>query len=97
LQYLPENKNVVLGLISNKFPKIENLEEMKAEVFAAADFLAEARGNGATRKDALIRMGVSPQCGFASHLEGNAIEHQDMVAKLELVRNLADEIWPGEP
>lgn len=60
MQYLPENKNVILGLISSKFPKIENLEEIKAEVFAAADFLAEAQGNGATRKDALIRMGVSP-------------------------------------
>jgi methionine synthase II (cobalamin-independent) len=97
LQYLPENKNVILGLIASKSPTMESLEEIKVKVFAAAELVAEAQGNGATKKDALIRMGVSPNCGFASHYEGSVIEHQDMVAKLNFVRNLAEEIWPGEP
>jgi methionine synthase II (cobalamin-independent) len=97
LQFLPENKNVILGVITSKFPELENLEEVKARVFAAADLIAKGQGNGATRKDALRRIGVSPQCGFASHEEGNLLAWEDMVAKLKLVRKLADEIWPGEP
>lgn len=35
--------------------------------------------------------------GFASHSEGNALGHEDMNAKLKLVRKLGDEIWSGEP
>jgi methionine synthase II (cobalamin-independent) len=96
LQFLPEKKNVILGVITSKFPELENLEEMKARVLAAADLIAKGQG-GATGKDALRRMGVSPQCGFASHEEGNLLGWEDMVAKLKLVKKLADEIWPGEP
>jgi methionine synthase II (cobalamin-independent) len=95
LQFLPEKKNVILGVITSKFPELENLEEMKARVLAAADLIAKGQG-GATGKDALRRMGVSPQCGFASHEEGNLLGWEDMVAKLKLVKKLADEIWPGE-
>jgi hypothetical protein len=40
-------------------------------------------------------MGVSPQCGFASHSSGNAVKKDDMINKLKLVRQLADKIWPG--
>jgi len=94
LKELPKNKNVILGVITSKFPKMEDLEEMKERVLKAADFVAE--GNGETQKEALQRMGVSPQCGFASHNEGNAVVKEDMVAKLKLVRQLADSIWPGE-
>jgi methionine synthase II (cobalamin-independent) len=96
LQYLPENKNVVLGLIASKFSKMENLEEIKAKVFAAAELVAKAQGNRATKKDALKRMGISPNCGFASHYEDSAIKHQDMVTKLNLVQDLAEEIWSSE-
>jgi methionine synthase II (cobalamin-independent) len=97
LQYLPERKNIVLGLIASKSSTRENLEQMKAKVLDAAGLVAEAQGNGATKKDALIRIGVSPRCGFASHYESSAIKYEDMVTKLNLVRNLADEIWPSEP
>lgn len=37
LQYLPAHKNVILGLITSKFPQLEDMEEMKGKVFAAAD------------------------------------------------------------
>ncbi len=49
------------------------------------------------REEALGRMGVSPQCGFASHHLGNKLGREDMVKKLKLVREIADSIWPGEP
>lgn len=96
LRFLPEHKNVILGVVTSKFPQLENLEELKKRVFAAADIIAKGQGTGATQKDALKRIGVSPQCGFASHEEGNLLGWDDMVAKLRLVRKLADEIWPGE-
>ena len=95
LKYLPKHKNVILGVITSKFPQMENLEEMKNKVLQAADFIAE--GNGETQDEALQRLGVSPQCGFASHASGNSVVRDDMIAKLKLVRELADSIWPGQP
>ncbi|KAL3422813.1 hypothetical protein PVAG01_04560 [Phlyctema vagabunda] len=95
LKELPAHKNVILGLITSKFPALENIDEMKKKVFQAAELVAE--GAGVTKEDALKRMGVSPQCGFASHADGNNVNREDMVKKLALVRQLADEIWPGEP
>ncbi|RYP45851.1 hypothetical protein DL768_007847 [Monosporascus sp. mg162] len=95
LRELPAHKNVVLGVVTSKFPQLEDLGEMRDRVYAAADVVAA--GQGQTREQALARMGVSPQCGFASHHLGNAVTWDDMVAKLKLVRQLADSIWPGEP
>ncbi|RYP74149.1 hypothetical protein DL771_003207 [Monosporascus sp. 5C6A] len=95
LRELPAHKNVILGVVTSKFPQLEDLGEMRDRVYAAADVVAA--GQGQTREQALARMGVSPQCGFASHHLGNAITWDDMVAKLKLVRQLADSIWPGEP
>ena len=95
LKSLPPTKNAVLGVITSKFPKMENMGEMRERVFQAAEVVAE--GNGETREEALKRLGVSPQCGFASHSSGNAVGKDDMVKKLMLVRKLADSIWPGEP
>ncbi|KAH8671627.1 5-methyltetrahydropteroyltriglutamate-homocysteine methyltransferase [Xylariales sp. PMI_506] len=95
LKELPVHKNVVLGVITSKFPKLEDIDEMRDRVFQAADIIAQAVGQ--TREEALRRIGVSPQCGFASHHLGNAVTRNNMIAKLKLVRKLADSIWPGEP
>lgn len=94
LKELPKNKNVILGVVTSKFPQLEDKEEMKKRVYQAAEFVAQ--GNGITPKEALNQLGVSPQCGFASHREGNAIDHQGMINKLKLVREIANDIWPGE-
>jgi len=61
LKELPPHKNVILGVITSKFPEMENLEDMKKRVYEAAKYVAE--GNGESEKDALKRLGVSPQCG----------------------------------
>lgn len=95
LARLPAHKNVIVGVITSKFPELEDLEEMRQRVFQAADYVAQ--GAGQTREEALERIGVSPQCGFASHHLGNSVTRDDMVAKLKLVRDLADSIWPDEP
>jgi methionine synthase II (cobalamin-independent) len=60
----------------------------------AADFIA--KGTGQSKEEALQQISVSPQCGFASHAEGNSLGYEDMRKKLELVRAIADAVWPGQ-
>ena len=96
LAQLPPHKNVVVGVITSKFPELEDLDETRRRVFQAADFVAQG-SPGQSREQALRRVGVSPQCGFASHHLGNSVTRDDMIAKLKLVRQLADSIWPNEP
>lgn len=95
LKQLPKDKNVIIGVITSKFPEMEDKEEMKERIYRAADFVS--KGTDSSKEEALQRLGVSPQCGFASHEDGNSLGYDDMVRKLKLVRSLADEVWPGEP
>jgi methionine synthase II (cobalamin-independent) len=90
LELLPATKNVVLGLVTTKSATLEEPEELKAKVLEAAEVIA--RGDGSSVEEALLRIGVSPQCGFASTLKGNSLTMDEMAAKLSLVRQLADEI-----
>ncbi|EAU35199.1 conserved hypothetical protein [Aspergillus terreus NIH2624] len=94
LKELPKHKNVILGVVTSKFPELEDKEEMKKRVYDAAKFIAE--GNNISVEEALDQVGVSPQCGFASHREGNAIDRTGMINKLKLVREIANDIWPGQ-
>ena len=68
LAFLPEAKTVVLGVVTSKFPELEDKREMIDRIYAAADHLAKGR-EGCTREEALKQLSVSPQCGFASHAE----------------------------
>lgn len=85
----------MLGVVTSKFPELEEQKEMVDRVYKAADYVAE--GSKQSREEALQRLSVSPQCGFASHAEGNSLGHKDMKKKLKLVRKIADEVWPGQP
>lgn len=67
---------------------------MKRRVYEAAEIVA--KGNGETKEEALKRLAVSPQCGFASHSGGNLIDMDGMERKLRLVRDIANEVWPGD-
>ena len=98
LKELPPNKNVVIGVVTTKSPELEPMEKLKERVHQAAKYIAEGR-HGGSEKDALNRLGVSPQCGFATHRAGTGVGvgHKEMVAKMQLIRQLADSIWPGEP
>ncbi|KAI9574173.1 UROD/MetE-like protein [Boletus coccyginus] len=91
LKHLPEHKSVVLGLITSKFPELEDKALLRERVFDAARIVAS--GTGETVGEALQRIGVSPQCGFASHEEGNLLTADDMKKKLQLVKKLATSIW----
>lgn len=94
LKKLPLGKNVVLGLVSTKRAEIEDIEVLRKRVFRAAEFIAQ--GNGVSVDEALDRLGVSPQCGFASHSRENRLSRENMLDKLKLVRDLADSIWPSQ-
>ncbi|PCD42362.1 hypothetical protein AU210_004892 [Fusarium oxysporum f. sp. radicis-cucumerinum] len=91
LQFLPKDKNVVVGVISTKLPQLEDKEEMKKRVLSAADWVA--KGTGESQKEALQRIAVSPQCGFSTHESGYPLNLDEEKKKLALVREIADEIW----
>ncbi|KAF4958879.1 hypothetical protein FGADI_2081 [Fusarium gaditjirri] len=91
LQFLPKDKNVVVGVISTKLPRLEDKEEMKKRVLSAADWVA--KGTGESQKEALQRIAVSPQCGFSTHESGYPLNLEEEKKKLALVREIADEIW----
>jgi methionine synthase II (cobalamin-independent) len=82
-------------VITCKFPEMDDLDKMEGRVREAAGWVG--KDTGESESEALQRMGVSPQCGFASHSSGNAVKREDMINKLKLVRQLADKIWPGQP
>src|SRR5689334_10547836 len=65
LKFVPADKGVVLGLISSKTPLLEDLDELKRRTDAAAKFID------------LGRLGIGPQCGFASTAAGNALSEAD--------------------
>jgi 5-methyltetrahydropteroyltriglutamate--homocysteine methyltransferase len=81
LQHLPEDRVVVLGLVTSKKPALEREEELKRRI-------AEA-----TRYVPLDRLALSPQCGFASTMEGNRLSIDDERRKLELVGRVARSVW----
>lgn len=95
LRYLPKDKHVVIGAISTKLRELEDKEEVKRRIYQAADYIAQ--GSGQTREEALQRISISPQCGFSTHISGYPLTEEDQRKKLALVRQIADEIWPGQP
>jgi 5-methyltetrahydropteroyltriglutamate--homocysteine methyltransferase len=81
LRFVPDGKGVVLGLVSTKTPALETLEALKARVDEAARYIDPAR------------LGIGPQCGFASTAAGNPLTEADQRAKLRLVADAARAIW----
>jgi 5-methyltetrahydropteroyltriglutamate--homocysteine methyltransferase len=80
---MPDDRVVVLGLVSTKKPRLETIEELRARIAEAA------------RVVPLDRLAVSPQCGFASTSEGNRLSHEDQRRKLEVVSESARAVWPA--
>jgi len=81
LRYVPSNKVAVLGLISTKEARLESRDEILPRIEEAARFMP------------LDRLALSPQCGFASTLPGNLLGEHEQRQKLELVANVAREVW----
>ena len=84
LRQVPEDRTVVLGLVSSKKPTLESKDELKHRIQQASHCIP------------LERLALSPQCGFASTIEGNLVTTADQQAKLRLVAETAEEVW-GAP
>src|SRR5215472_5067482 len=81
LRTVPDDRVVVLGLVTTKKPRLEAQDELTARIHEAARYVP------------LERLALSPQCGFASTEEGNLLTLEDQRLKLELVGRTARRIW----
>ena len=81
LRHMPDDKCCVLGLVTSKSAQMEDKALLKQRIEEAAKFMAKER------------LGVSPQCGFASSVGGNPLTIEDEKAKLRLVAEVAAEVW----
>ncbi len=81
LRHLGRNKVAVLGLVTSKKPQLETKDELKRRIEEAAKFVP------------LDRLSLSPQCGFASTIEGNQLTVDDQRRKLELIVDVALDVW----
>ena len=81
LKHVPEDRVVVLGLVTSKKPTLESEDELKRRIEEASRFIP------------LDRLALSPQCGFASTLEGNRLTPDDQRRKLELVGQVSRAVW----
>jgi len=82
LRFVPKGKRVILGLVSTKTPVLEKKESLKRRIDEAA------------RHAPLDRLGIGPQCGFSSGGGGGqAVTQDDTRRKLELVMEVARDIW----
>jgi 5-methyltetrahydropteroyltriglutamate--homocysteine methyltransferase len=81
LRFVPRDKVVVLGLVTTKTGALERKDDLKRRVEDASRFID------------VDQLCLSPQCGFASVVEGNALSYEEQTAKLRLVVETAEEIW----
>jgi 5-methyltetrahydropteroyltriglutamate--homocysteine methyltransferase len=82
LRFVPKgNKRVVLGLVTSKRAALESKDELKRRIDEAAKYVP------------LEQLRLSPQCGFSSTVEGNALTRDEQIAKLRLVVETAHEVW----
>ena len=81
LRFLPKGKLVVLGLVTTKRGELEEKDELKRRIEEASRFVD------------VEQLCLSPQCGFSSTVEGNALTEADQLAKLRLVVETAREVW----
>jgi 5-methyltetrahydropteroyltriglutamate--homocysteine methyltransferase len=81
LRHLGKDKVAVLGLVTTKSAKLESKDELKRRIDEAAKYAP------------LERLAISPQCGFASTIEGNPLTEEDEKRKLRLVVETAREVW----
>lgn len=81
LRHLPRGKTVVLGLVTTKLGELESPDDVKRRIDEAARYAP------------LEQLALSPQCGFSSTVHGNDVSVAQQRAKLELVRDVARDIW----
>jgi 5-methyltetrahydropteroyltriglutamate--homocysteine methyltransferase len=81
LRFVPKDKGVVLGLVSSKLPELESQGHLMRRIEEAAQYVP------------LENLALSPQCGFASSMEGNLLTEEEQWKKLRLVVETARAVW----
>jgi len=81
LAHVPDERVVVLGLVTTKKPALESKDAVTQRIREASQYVP------------LDRLALSPQCGFASTEEGNHVTEDEQTAKLRLVAEVAREVW----
>ena len=81
LEHVPEDKVVVLGLVTTKVGRRETVDELVARIREASAVVP------------LERLALSPQCGFATSILGNALTIDDEAAKLATIAETARAVW----
>lgn len=75
------DKTVVLGLVTSKYPELEDPETIKARITEASQSIP------------LENLALSPQCGFASTEEGNVLTEDDQWNKIKHIVEIAESVW----
>ncbi len=84
LRFVPRGKTVVLGLVSSKLSELESQDHLAKRIDEASRYVP------------LENLAISPQCGFASTMEGNLLTEDQQWQKLKLVVDTAVKVW-GQP
>ena len=84
LRLLPEDKVVVLGLVTSKSGELESKDDLKRRIDEAAKIVP------------LERLCLSPQCGFSSTHHGNLLTEDDQWRKLEVIIEVAETVWGAD-
>jgi 5-methyltetrahydropteroyltriglutamate--homocysteine methyltransferase len=81
LRFVPPGKVVVLGLVTTKRGELEDADVLKRRIEEASRFVD------------VDQLCLSPQCGFSSTFEGNALSVEQQAAKLRRIVEVAEEVW----
>src|SRR5919112_1175882 len=81
LRFVPKGKVVVLGLVTTKRGELESKDLLLRRIEEASRFVD------------VDQLCLSPQCGFSSTVEGNALTREQQADKLRLVVDVAAEVW----
>jgi 5-methyltetrahydropteroyltriglutamate--homocysteine methyltransferase len=81
LRFVPRGKTVVLGLVSSKLPQLEPQDQVVRRIEEATKYVP------------LENLALSPQCGFASTMDGNLLTEEEQWSKLDLVVKTARQVW----
>ncbi len=81
LAAVPQDKTVILGLVTTKTKRLETVDELETRIRQAA------------RHVPLERLALSPQCGFATSILGNTLSAAEQQAKLQTIVATAERVW----
>ena len=83
LRLVPKGKIIVLGLITTKVGRVETVDELKRRIDDASRYIA------------IEQLALSPQCGFASDIQGNLLSEDEQWRKLDVMLETARQVWTG--